>query len=402
MFSTAKVIQAQQINLLIMKWLTAFGTTLVALPLSQAAPGWPGHGSHGGHGGCQPPQGEAGAAFALTNRASDNQVVAFSRDSSGKLTETGTYSTGGRGQGVDFDTSYGLTLSEDNKYLYAVSPADDKISVFEVNGSCLQRIQVIYGGDQPLSFAIRQGIAYALDGSVATTGIFGFHVGSDGTLAPITNETIPTSTPIGVPGSIIFTPDGQYVIVTNKVGSTIDAFPIDANGNAGSPITTKSAHQRPFSANFAKTGKLLIVDSGLPTFNNAGLSTYTVESSGKLSTITPFAGNQQTDGCWVVPTPDSKYAYTSNFISGTLSSFSLDANTEATLIAGVAANQGKNSNPVDLSMSSDGKYLYNLLRGFGSISAHEIQSDGSLKNIGVFGQGSALPFNNGASGLASF
>lgn len=55
-----------------------------------------------------------GAAFAMTNRAAKNQVVAFNRAADGTLTEVG-----GNGIGVDFDTQGGLTLSADDRYLYA-------------------------------------------------------------------------------------------------------------------------------------------------------------------------------------------------------------------------------------------------------------------------------------------
>lgn len=50
---------------------------------------------------CRAPAGEAGAAFALTNAPFNNEVVAFSRASSGKLTQVGVYATGGAG-GIDF------------------------------------------------------------------------------------------------------------------------------------------------------------------------------------------------------------------------------------------------------------------------------------------------------------
>lgn len=60
------------------------------------------------------------------------------------------------------------------------------------------------------------------------------------------------------------------------------------------------------------------------------------------------------------------------------------------------------SQPVDLALSSDGKYLYNLLRGYGSIEGMAIESDGSLTQLGDFGRGQALPPNNGVSGLAVY
>jgi len=341
--------------------------------------------------------------FALTNAADDNQVVAFSRDDAGKLTQTGIYSTGGQGQGVDFDTQGGLQLSDDNRFLYAVSPADDKVSVFAVQGSCLTRIQDIYGGDQPLSITLNNGLAYVLDGSVATTGIRGFRVQSNGQLEPIGNSTIPLSTLIGVPGTVLFNPDGKNLIVTNKVGSTIDFFEVDGDGKAQGPVTTTaSSGNRPFGAFFRGDGVLFVVESGLPILTNAAVSTYDVGSTGALSAITKSEKNQQTDGCWIVVPSSGKFAYTANFASGTISSYSAATDGTVALIDGIAANQGNGSEPVDLALSRDSKFMYNLLRGFGAISGHQIQDDGSLKSVGVFGQGQGLPPDNGASGLAAY
>ena len=91
-----------------------------------------------------------------------------------------------------FDSDGGLQLSPDNKYLYAVSPASDMITVFSVQGSCLERIQEIYGGDQPVSltFDWNKKLMYALDQSVATPGIRGYRMESGGTLSMINNQTI--------------------------------------------------------------------------------------------------------------------------------------------------------------------------------------------------------------------
>lgn len=236
---------------------------------------------------CRPMEGEVGAAFAMTN-APDNQVVAFSRASSGKLTQVGMYSTGGAGQGVDFDSDGGLQLSPDHKYLYAVSPASDTITVFDVHGSCLQKVQEIYGGDQPVSitFSWEKKLLYVLDQSVATPGIRGFHIQTGGTLAPIGNETLAISTPIGVPGTVLFTNDASGLVVTNKVGSTIDYYSVDANGEAHGPITTTaSSGERPFGAWLGDDGTIFIVESGLPILTNAAISTYKPTTDGALYPI---------------------------------------------------------------------------------------------------------------------
>jgi 6-phosphogluconolactonase (cycloisomerase 2 family) len=353
---------------------------------------------------CRQASNEVGAVFAMTNAPGTdggNRVVGFSRNGQGKLTQTGVYPTGGDGQGVDFDSTGGLELSDDNRFLYACSPSSDLITVFEVHGSCLTKVQEIYGGDQPVGITLHGNLAYVLDQSVATTGIFGFHVSSNGRLSPINNETIPTSTLIGVPGEVLFHPDGNSVIVTNKVGSTIDYYSIGDDGMATLVTTTASNGLRPFSADYNSNGTLFILESGLPVLTNAAVSTYSVSDDGALSVISRSVKNQQTDGCWILVTNDDAYAYTANFVSASLSSYKVDGSS-VTLIDGVAADQGNGSNPVDLALSSDSKYLYNLLRGFGTISGHEIQSDGSLKSVGVFGKGGPIPVNNGASGLAAY
>lgn len=368
--------------------------------LATASHAWPAPPSSGS---CNPRDGEVGAVFAMTNIASGNSVVSFSRDASGHLTQNGIFPTGGHGIGVDFDTQGGLQLSKDKRFLYGVNPGDDKISVFSVHGSCLKCVQEIYGGDQPLSIALNGDLAYVLDGSVADTGIRGFKVGSDGLLTPIGNSTIPTSTPIGVPGSIAFSPDGKALVVTNKVGSTIDLYTVDSDGKATLSTTSQSAGLRPFAATFRSDGKLFVIESGLPVLTNAAVSTYDVdESSGALHVITHSEKNQQTDGCWIVFAGGEKYAYTANFVSSTISSYSVDPSGSVKLLNGTAASPGAKSEPVDLALSKDGKILYNLLRGEGAVTGWTINDDGSLTSLGVFGKGQGLPFNNGASGLAAY
>jgi len=348
-----------------------------------------------------------GAVFAMTNRAGNNEVIAFRRAANGSLTETGHYSTGGHGIGVDFDAQGGLRLNADHRYLYACNPGSDNVSVFEVEGSELELVQKIYAGDEPLSLTISGNLLYVLDGSVAGNQITGFRIGYRGTLAPLPNSTKMLSSPIAVPGEVGFSPDGKLLVVTQKVdstiGPTIDVFHVGADGLPSDPIANQSFGPRPFAEAFRKDGRLLVVESGLPVFNNAGVSSYEVDESGAhITPITGSAKNDQTDGCWIVITDNQQYAYTANFVSGTIASYRLSASGSVTLISGSEAFQGLKSQPTDLAFSRDSHYLYNLLRGSGGISAFLVKDDGSLGTIGVFGVGGGLPVANGASGLAAY
>jgi 6-phosphogluconolactonase len=159
---------------------------------------------------------------------------------------------------------------------------------------------------------------------------------------------------------------------------------------------------RPFAEAFRQNGNLLVIESGLPILNNAAVSSYGVDdNAGMLSPIASVK-NDQTDGCWIVITENQKYAYTTNFASGTISSFKLQADGQVDLLNGAAAFQGSNSEPVDLALSTGSRYLYNLLRGPGAISAFRIEGNGTPTPFGLFGVGGGLPADYGASGLAAY
>ena len=53
---------------------------------------------------------------------------------------------------------------------------------------------------------------------------------------------------------------------------------------------------------------------------------------------------------------------------------------------------------LDLSVSGDGKYLYTLNSGLGTIGVYSINSDGTLKNLGDI---EGLAKNVGFNGIAS-
>ncbi|MBA3273706.1 MAG: beta-propeller fold lactonase family protein [Chthoniobacterales bacterium] len=244
-----------------------------------------------------------------------------------------------------------------------------------------------------------------MDGSVAGNGVTGFRVGNDGTLTPIPDSFRALSSPIAVPGVVTFSPNGSSHIVTGKVANFIDVFQVRENGLLSMPKHNRAAPdgRRTFAATFRDDGRLLTVESGLPVLNNAGVSSYDLDrATQSLSVITNSAKNRQTDSCWIVITDDQQYAYTANFSSGTISSYRLGTGGRAALIDKADFFMGGKSEPTDLAFSSGSRYLYNLLRGTGGVAAFEVQQDGTLKSLGVFGVGQALPIADGASGLAAY
>ncbi len=350
----------------------------------------------------------AGAVFAMTNATEGNAIVIYSRASDGTLTLLNTKKTRGLGIGVDTDTQGPLRLSHDNRFLYAVNPGSDNVTVFEVDGTRLKFLQIVEAGDQPLSLTLSGDLLYVLNGSVAGNGIRGFRVAADGTLTPLPDSFRALSSPIAVPGEVRFSPDGRVILVTHKTTNVlmapqnaIDAFTIDVDGYASAmPLRNPSVGLRPFSLAFRDDGKLVVVESFNAAPNLSAASSYQFNPDGSITPISASVRNFQTDVCWVVITPDGRFAFTANFGSGTISSYSLALDGTLTLRNGSAAVQGDTTQPVDLSLSADGRFLYNLLRGAGAVAAFRVAKDGSLTPLGtVFG---VLPVANGASGLAAY
>ncbi|MBA3562594.1 MAG: beta-propeller fold lactonase family protein [Gammaproteobacteria bacterium] len=350
----------------------------------------------------------AGAVFAMTNETDRNRIVVYRRANDGTLTLLRSVRTRGLGIGVDTDTQGPLVLSRGNRFLYAVNPGSDNISVFKVNGTRLKFLQIVDAGDQPLALTLSRNLLYVLNGSVAGNGITGFRVSRDGTLTPLPDSFRALSSPIAVPGNIQFSPDGKVILVTHKTTNVllppqdaIDAFAIGNDGYAGAvPLRNASFGLRPFSLAFREDGKLVVVEAFNAAPDLSAASSYQLNADGTLDVISGSVANGQTDVCWVVITNDGRYAFVANFGSGTISSYRLTASGALTLLNGSAAFLGDMSQPVDLSLSRNGRFLYQLLRGTGAVAAFRIENNGSLTDLGVV-EG-VLPVADGASGLAAY
>ncbi len=348
-----------------------------------------------------------GAAFAMTNRANSNHVIIYKRAANGALTRVGSESTRGNGIGTDLDTQGGLRLSDDHRFLYAANAGSDDVTVFRVNGTRLTFLQKVFAGDQPNSITIHGNLLYVLDGSVAGNGIRGFRVAANGTLNPLRSSFRLLSSPIAVPGTIQFSPDGRFLLVTHKTtnvllppASAIDVFRVGSDGLPSGPKREASHGLRPFSLAFRNDNQLVVVESFNAAPRRSAVSSYRLSQNGTLNVLSGSVRNQQTDTCWVVVTKDDRYAYTANFGSGTISSYRFDSTGHVRLVEGKAAFLGLKSQPVDLALSDDSRYLYLLLRGTGGVASFKIQDDGGLTPLGVVT--GALPVANGASGLAVY
>jgi 6-phosphogluconolactonase (cycloisomerase 2 family) len=349
-----------------------------------------------------------GAAFAMTNETRRNRIIEYRRARNGELTRVGSIRTRGRGTGTDLDTQGAVILSKDHRFLYATNAGSDNISVFRVRGSELTFVQKVYAMDVPNSLTMHGDLLYVLVGSVAGNGILGFKVADNGRLRPLRKSFRLLSSPIAVPGEVEFSPDGRLLLVTQKTTNValspknaIDVFRVKSDGLTSMVPRRAASHGlRPFSLAFRGDGDLVVVEAFNAAEGKSAVSSYRVSRKGRLHVLSGSVRNGQTDACWIVVTDDGRHVFTANFGSGTISSYRFTRTGKLHLRDGKAASLGLLSQPVDLALSRDSRYLYLLLRGKGAVASFAVGDRGGLKPLGV--ETGGLPVADGASGLAAY
>jgi 6-phosphogluconolactonase len=341
-----------------------------------------------------------GAVFVMTNAAAGNEIIAFKRGPDGSLQIGKTFPTGGRGSGGITDplgSQGSLTLSQDHSFLFAVNAGSGDISVFLVHGADLTLVdKVPCGGASPVAVAQFGNLVYLVNEG-ANSSVAGFSLSKDGKLKPISNSLAYLSTANSGPASLSFSADGQFLLVTEKLTNSIDAFHVQLDGTLAPIVVNPSADPGVFAVTFAPNGAALVAETGPAGGTNASaISSYAVGANGKLTPISPGIPTLAAATCWDVVTPNGQFVYTSNAGSATVSGFSISATGALTPIGGtvVGINPSGSTN-LDIAVTGDGKYLYTLDSGTGSVSIFGINEDGTLTNLGEAGGLSAASGFNG-------
>jgi 6-phosphogluconolactonase (cycloisomerase 2 family) len=351
----------------------------------------------GGAGGAQA-HGNNGAVYILTNQAAGNGVAAYTRANNGTLTYEGTYSTGGLGTGAGLGSQGALALSYNDKWLFAVNAGSDEITVFSSDPYGVTFVdKVSSGGIRPISLTSHKDVLYVLNAG-GSGNITGFNIGGDGHLTPIPGSTRPLSGAATNPAQVQFNSNGRLLAVTEKGTNSIDTYTVNNKGIASGPITTASAGTTPFGFAFGKSGKLIVSEAfgGAPDASAA--SSYTVAPNGSISVVSASVLTHQTAACWLVLTDNERYAYTTNAGSGSISGYSVGNDGSLSLLNadGRTGVTGDGSNPIDLGLSKNSRFLYALTNGTHGVSAFRVEANGSLTPLpGISG----IPA--GAVGLAA-
>jgi 6-phosphogluconolactonase len=332
------------------------------------------------------------AVYTSTNSASGNRVLALDRSGSGALSPDGSFATGGTGTGSGLGSQGAVALSTGGRFLYVVNAGSDSISTFSVRPHGLRLTDLTSsGGDQPISLTVHGGLLYALNAGSGTISGFSRHGGE---LTPLAGST----EPIGGsgPAQVEFSNDGGELVVTNKNTNTIDTFVVGSDGTPGPAQSQPSEGDTPFGFDFDKRGHLIVSEAFGGAAGASAVSSYSLDSSGLLTTISPSVPDNEAAACWIAVTKNGRFVYTTNTGSGSISSYALGHDGSLGLLEQIAANTGAGSAPTDMAQTSSSRVLFALLPGTGQVAAYRVASDGGLTPVD---QAGGVPAS--ASGLAA-
>jgi 6-phosphogluconolactonase len=377
------------------------------------------HGEHEGLG--------HGRVYAMANRAEGNTILVFDRKADGTLTQIQEVATGGLGSGPGelpapfppfpagnpLTSQDSLVMTKHGHFLLAVNAGSNEISVLAVTEDGGLRLvdKAPSGGNVPVSIAHHNNLVYVMnEGELsprpvgARPTMTGYFLDHFGKLHPIPNSARVTGSPDSEPGDVLFSPDGEFLIITDKFAETfIHVLHVDEDATTHEVATYIANNPAPLGAAFTHHRILAVTEAnarfidgrrtGVP--NGSTTSTYRLTRDGTLTPISVAVPTLQTVDCWVRFTPDGRYAYVTNKGSGSVSSFRVSKQGELSLLASIAADTGGLfSEPIDEDITSDGKFLYvvspmGALQKFtlpippnvGAIRGYRIEEDGSLTPV---------------------
>lgn len=337
-----------------------------------------------------------GAVYVSTNSPAGNEVLVFPRARDGRLAAPRAFATGGSGTGGGLGNQDAVVLSRNDRRLLVVNAGSNEVSVFGVRGAGLELVdRVASGGIRPISIAVHRRLVYVLNAG-GTGNITGFELDRRGRLHAIPTSTRPLSSSSAGAAQVAFSPDGGFLVVTEKATNVISTYTVGTGGLATGPNAQPSEGITPFGFAFSRRGTLVVSEAFGGAPNASALSSYQAGATGSLSAISPSVGTTETAACWVVITGNARFAYTSNTGSSTISGYRLTRDGELNLLDADGVTATTTASPIDLALTNNSRFLYSLDSGSGTISAFRVNSNGSLTPAP-----GASGLETGANGLAA-
>lgn len=318
-----------------------------------------------------------GAVYVLSNQAAGNAVLAFARAADGTLSGPVAYPTGGAGTGAGLGSQGAVVLTENARWLLAVDAGSDEVSLFRVDAAGLtQTDRVASGGDMPISVTVHGRFVYVVNAG-GTGNIAGFQASNTGDLTPIPGSTRPLSGAGTGPAQIEFSPDGRWLVVTEKNTNMIVTYAVDHEGVAGPPQPQPSAGMTPFGFAFAGRNKLIVSEAFGGAVDASATSSYVLRRDGMLETLSPSVGTTETAACWTVVSKNGRFAYVTNTGSASVTGYEIGRGGRLFLLDADGRTAPTGPTPIDAAFDGSGQHLYVLTAGNGGISAFDVGANGN-------------------------
>ena len=338
----------------------------------------------------------AGKVFTSSNATAGNELLVYDTNHAGQLSLVTRLATHGVGSGGGLGNQGAVTLSGNGRFVFVVNAVSNTVSTFSIRRQGLTLESTVdSGGLRPISVTEHDGLVYVLNANGAGN-VAGFR-NHGGVLQPVAGSVQPLSASTGTGSAQVgFGADGESLIVTEKGTNKLTSYRVRTDGSIGAPLVTPSAGATPFGFAVDRRGNLLVSEAFGGAPGASALSSYAFSSAAPAQPVLVSASvaNTQSAACWVVVTPNGRYAYTTNTGSGTISLYGVQKTGALSLLQGIAATSG--GGPIDAAIAPQGRALYVLISGSDTITSYAVGKDGRLNPLASIG---GVP--RGATGLAA-
>ena len=306
-----------------------------------------------------------GHVYLDDNTAGSNTIAAFDRHADGSLTPLpgSPFNAGGAGTGAGLASEGAVQIADGGRFLLAVDAGSDQVSALRIepDGSLRLTSVVSSNGALPVSIAVHGSLVYVANAGPADSNYTGFRLAPWGSLIPVPGSTVALPA-AAQPGDVLFNGTGTELVGTRVGTSQIDSFAVGLSGRLtaapGSPFTAQGTG--PFGSQFRPTNPSQLFVSN--AHNGTGLGTVSAFTDSRAGVLAPIGSSpvpdQQTAPCWVTISPDGRYLFAVNTGSGTISRYSIAPGGALTLLGSTTVAAGGGVGAVDPGLSPDGRFLY--------------------------------------------
>lgn len=331
--------------------------------------------------------------FTSSNAAGGNELLVYMDDDG--LAPVGRVPTGGKGSGDGLGSQGAVTLSTDGRWLFVVNAGDHSVSTFRLKRRGLELASVTpSGGTRPISASELDGLVYVLN--AGSSNVSGFRQRRS-ELAPIdgSSQLLSSAGNVG-PAQVAISTDGDLLVVTEKATNLLTYYALSHAGVAGAPATLNSPGNTPFGFAFDRRNRFFVSEAFGGASGESTLSSYRVDDDAP-EVASAAVPSGQTAACWVVVSPNGRYAYVANTGSSNVSQYRIGRRGTVSLVDGSAGSTGAGTAPVDMAIPVHGRTLHVLTGGSSpSITSFELGRRGSLR-----AESPAVAVPAGAVGLAA-